>query len=75
MIAVDESKAILAYFKAGGGGTFEHFKSYGYLENFRKTTTTVILENYKPFASNRVQFSCTICLGVVWLLFILMYKY
>jgi hypothetical protein len=38
------------------GGIFERFKLYGYLENFWKTTTTVMWENHKPFMSHRVQF-------------------
>jgi len=55
----------------GEGGTFEHFKSYGHLESFRKTATTAMWENHSPFVSHRVQFSCAICLGVMRLLFIL----
>lgn len=44
----------------GERGTFEHFKSYGYLENFLKTTTTVMWKNHKPFVSHGVQFSCAV---------------
>jgi len=44
-------------------GTFKHFKSWGYFENFPKTTTFAMSGNHRPFMSQRVQFSCTI----VWL--------
>jgi hypothetical protein len=59
----------------GKGGMLEHFKSYGYLESFRKTTTTAMWENNSPFVSHRVHFSSAICLGVMRLLFILSHKY
>jgi hypothetical protein len=32
--------------------TFEHFKSYGYVESFRKTTATAMWENHSPFVSH-----------------------
>jgi hypothetical protein len=47
----------------GEAGTFKHFKSWGYFENFPKTTTAAMSGNHRPLMSQRVQFSCTI----VWL--------
>jgi len=56
-------------------GTFEHFISYGYFENFRETTNTVMWKNHKSFLSHRLQIKCAIYLCVMQLLFIFRCKY
>jgi len=56
---------VLCFFKwvRGEAGTFKHFKSWGYFENFSKTTTTAMSGNHRPFLSQRAQLSC----AIVWL--------
>jgi len=44
---------------------FEHFKLYGYFEDFRRIIATAMWENHKPFLSHRLQFGCTISLAVM----------
>jgi hypothetical protein len=44
----------------GEVGMFKHLRSWGYFENFLKTTTAAMSGNHRPFMSQRVQFSCTI---------------
>jgi len=65
----------LSLLRREDGGMFEHFKSFGYFENFWKTNATAMWENCRLFMSHRVQLRCIICLAMMQLLFILRHKY